>query len=883
MQRFFQRIFWWMARCLLRLRYRVQVQGADALPDLDGPTIVMPNHPGYIDPPLVLSHLRLRDPLRPLVYTGTYRNPVLYPVMRALGSVEVPELSAQSRQAKQTTLDMIEKVAEAVGRGESILIYPSGRLQREGRETVGASRAAAELLRACPDANVVLVRTRGVWGSMFSWARTASQPPLGWCMVRGLLWMLANLVFFLPRRRVTMQIQVVPRDELPDATREQLNPFLEEWYNADGPETPTFVPYHFLSRRRDYDFPSYRRQLDIDFDQIRSATRQAVNEMVEEHLQRPLNDSERDPTTSLDRLGLDSLDRMDVALDIEQRFGFRSDRVAATLGELWALAEGMLTGDGSGSEAVPSLWTRAHSGDDRAICLDDTMGRAFVQRVRAHPNDVAVADRLSGVLTYRRMLVGASLMSKRFSRLDGDAIGVLLPSSVAADVVFFALHLSGKLPVMLNWTTGPAHLDHAIQAMKIRHVISSRRFIDRLGIEIEGVDFVLLEDLRAGIGRWEAAMTLARTYLRLGSFLHDVPAVDEDDPAVVLFTSGSEAAPKAVPLSHANLRANIGSGIQALGFTRQDVLLGFLPPFHSFGLAGNLVCPVLTGIRVVHHADPTDARGLVRTIAEYGVSLLFTTPTFLGYMLSRATTEDFRTLRIVVTGAEKCPESVRENCARLAPQAAVLEGYGITECSPVVSVGRPGKEKPGTVGQPLEGVRACVVDPDTHQPLPTGQTGLLLVAGPTIFRGYLNHSGPDPFVDLDGDRWYNTGDLVKLDDQQFIHFQGRLKRFLKAGGEMISLPALEDPLTRRFPPTEDGPQVAIEGIETPGGRRIVLFSTRPISLKDANAVLSEAGFRGVMRLDETRQIDRIPVLGTGKTDYKVLRQQIAKNEGSAKQ
>ncbi len=875
MQLFFQRLFWWVARCLLRLRYRVDVLGGDPLRELQGPTIVMPNHPGYIDPALVLSHLRLRDPLRPLVYSGTYRNPVLYPVMRALGSVEVPELSAQSRQAKQTTLDMIEKVAAAVKRGESILIYPSGRLQREGFEVVGASRAAAELLRACPEANVVLVRTRGVWGSMFSWARTASQPHLGSCMVRGLLWGLANLVFFLPRRHVTMTIEVIPRDQLPDATREQLNPFLEQWYNRDGRETPTFVRYHFLSTRRVFEFPRFQQQLDIDFDKIRPATRQAVDEMVEEHLRRPLADEERTALTTLDQLGLDSLDRMDLALEIEQRFGFRSDRVAATLGELWALAEGLLTGDGNAAQAVPPLWTRPHTGGDQATCLADTMAEAFIRRVRANPDDVAVADRLSGALTYRRMLVGASLMSKRFARFEGQAVGVLLPSSVAADLVFFALHLAGKLPVMLNWTTGPAHLSHAVQTMKIRHVVTSRRFVDRLGVEIEEVDYAFLEDLRAGIGRLEAALTLARTYVSIRSFLRGVPLYDEDDPAVVLFRYGSEAAPTAVPLSHGNLRADIRAGIEALGFTRQDVLLGFLPPFHSFGLAGNLVCPVLTGIRVAHHADPTDARGLVRTISQYGVSLLFTTPTFLGYMLARATSEDFRTLRIVVTGAEKCPEVVRETCARLAPQAAVLEGYGITECSPVVSVGRPGKDKVGTVGQPLAGVETCVVDPETHHPLPVGQTGLLLVAGPTIFHGYLHYTGPDPFIELDGSRWYNTGDLAALDEDGFIHFRGRLKRFLKAGGEMISLPALEEPLTRRYPPTEAGPQVAVEGIETPEGRRIVLFSTQPITLREANAVLAEAGLRGVMRLDDTRQIANIPVLGTGKTDYKVLRKLIA--------
>jgi long-chain-fatty-acid--[acyl-carrier-protein] ligase len=213
----------------------------------------------------------------------------------------------------------------------------------------------------------------------------------------------------------------------------------------------------------------------------------------------------------------------------------------------------------------------------------------------------------------------------------------------------------------------------------------------------------------------------------------------------------------------------------------------------------------------------------------------------------------------------------------LAPQAALIEGYGITECSPVVSANRMGRTKPGTVGLPVEGVEVCVVDPDTGQTLATGQTGMLLVRGPSVFAGYLNYDGPDPFLTLGTDRWYKTGDLVALDEEGFIHFRGRLKRFLKAGGEMISLPALEEPLTRRFPPTEEGPQVAVEGVEKPEGRQIVLFSTREIPLREANQILTEAGFRGVMRLDEARRIEAIPVLGTGKTDYKVLRKMIAED------
>jgi len=214
----------------------------------------------------------------------------------------------------------------------------------------------------------------------------------------------------------------------------------------------------------------------------------------------------------------------------------------------------------------------------------------------------------------------------------------------------------------------------------------------------------------------------------------------------------------------------------------------------------------------------------------------------------------------------------------MVPGALILEGYGITECSPIVAANRRDNIKPGTVGIPVKDVDVCVVHPETNQPLPIGETGMLLVRGPSIFGGYLNYDGPDPFVTVDSHRWYKTGDLVMLDEERFIHFRGRLKRFLKAGGEMISLPALEEPFSQRFPPTEDGPQVAVEGVETPTGRHITLFTTQDLALRDANQLLTEAGFRGVMRLDEVCIVDAIPVLGTGKTDYKALRKMV--NTGS---
>lgn len=874
MRRLLQSLFWLACRWLAKIRYRVRVVGGEKLRELRGPTLVMPNHPGYVDPPMVLSHLRVPGGLRPTVYSGGFKLKPLLPWLRLVDAMEVPDLSEHSRDAQRQTLEFIDRIAAGLERGENFLLYPAGRIQRQGREQIGSNRAAAEILKRCPNVNIVLVRTRGLWGSSFTFARAGRLPNMGRCALRGIALGLANLLFFTPRRTVTMTVEVIDRRTPPGLEREQLNPFLEQWYNQGGLEQPTFVPYHFLFGPREYRFPDLAGGEKLDLARVKPATVAAVRDLIEEHLGRPLEDQEARAETRLDQLGLDSIERMDVALKIEDRFGFRSDRVAETLGELWSLADGQLSAD-VGPLEVPPAWRRPASTMEPTEILAETLPEGLVRRVLRHPDDVAVADRLSGVLTYRRLLVGAQLMARRLGTLEGDAVGVLLPSSVAADVTFFALHLAGKLPVLLNWTTGPASLAHAVRTLGIRRVVTSRKLIDRLGIEVAGADFVFLENVRAGVGKLESLICLLGSRLFPQRILRRLPRPDPDDPAVVLFTSGSESAPKAVPLSHRNLIANVQASLRILQATRADAILGMLPPFHSFGVMGNLIAPILAGVRMVHHPDPTDAAGLVRVIAAYGVTIAVTTPTFLSYMLGAASADELRSLRIIVTGAEKCPEAVFERCRQQAPQALILEGYGITECSPVVAGNRPGRVKPGSVGAPLDGVEVCVVDPESHQPLPPGARGLLLVRGPSVFSGYLNYDGPDPFLEVGGKPWYVTGDLVEIDGDGYIFFRGRLKRFLKAGGEMISLPALEEPLANRYPAAEQGPQVAVEGIETPEGRHIVLFATQDIPVRQANAILAEAGFRGVMRIDEVVRLDAIPVLGTGKTDYKVLRALVA--------
>jgi long-chain-fatty-acid--[acyl-carrier-protein] ligase len=860
-------LLWGVCRLLVSLRYRVRVRGLDEVRKLPGPLLLLPNHPGLNDPLLVLGALWPSLSPRPMLYEGNFRG-ALYPVMPLLNAVRVPDLGQASMNARDRARKAVAGVIEGLRRRDNLILWPAGHLQTDGTERLGGARTVSDVLQEVPEATVVLVRTRGVFGGMFTYALTGRHPHLGRRILAAAGWVLANLLLFMPRRRVEIVLEPVDRRELPEPRRETLNPWLESRYNCDGPEPPTYVPYHFLGRRT-YEWPPLQENEEIDLTKVKPQTREAVDHIVADKLGRPLAPAEEAAETTFDQLGLDSLDRMDMMLRTEQQFGFSGGVVPATLGELWALAQGLARrGE---SKPAPPEWFRPPTDTGPLQILGETVPEAFFRRVRACPEDVAVADDLAGVLSYERLLVGALTISRRFAGLPAANVGLMLPASAASDVAFLALHLAGKRPVVLNWTTGPANLAHAARLMGLTHVVTSRTFVDRTGVAVEGVQYLFVEELRKQIGKGELLRTLLSVRWLPGRVAAGVTKPDPDSPAVILFTSGSEKAPKAVPLTHRNLLSNQGSSIRFFGVTRADSLLGFLPAFHSFGMAVTGLMPLLGGMKVVRHPDPTDAGGLVRKVAAYRPTLLAGTPTFVSYLLDRAEPGQLDSLRLIIVGAEKCPDAVRERCAKAAPQAELLEGYGITECAPVVAGNRPGDNKPGTLGIPLPDVEVCVVDLESNQPLPQGQLGMLLVSGPNVFPGYIGHDGPPPFAERGGKRWYVTGDLASIDAEGFIHFGGRLKRFLKAGGEMISLPALEEPFVKVYPPTRDGPRVAVEGIETDEGRRIVLFTSEELSLAGANRVLENEGFRGVMRLTEVRRLDKIPVLGTGKTDYKALR------------
>jgi long-chain-fatty-acid--[acyl-carrier-protein] ligase len=867
---------WATLRVLFSLRYKIRVIGKSEVFQKPGPYLILPNHPAFVDPPNLIIHLWPTFLMRPLLLESNFRNPILGPFGWLLRAIKVPDILRASAQDRAKAEAAVGEVIAALKAGENVILWPSGRLSRDGGEQLGGARTASDVLAAVPNVTVVLARTRGLWGSMFSWAD--GEPSIMGGLAKGLALWASNLFLFAPRRRATVTLEAFRPEERPEPTRAAINPWLEKWYNADTPrETPTFVPRHFLFGPATHEFPPPPTPAEFDVSKVKPETKAAIEPILAEKIKRPLMDHENTAETTFMQLGIDSLDAMEVTVAVEQRFGFNSETMPTTLGGLWALADGLQ--EKSPPKPAPANWLTPVIDPTPLSIVGETVAEAFLNQAFAHRRLLIVADDLTGGVTYEKLIVGAAAMATRFGAISTENIGLMLPASVACDLAFLALHLAGKLPVVLNWTTGPSNLAHAVKVMKLSHVITSKAFVDRVQVQVPEVTLLFLEDVRAGLGKVELLRHLMGVRYFGGWFKNRLLSRltrDPDRPAVVLFTSGSEKAPKAVPLTHRNIISDQRACLKALQIGREHSALGFLPMFHSFGLTVTGLLPLFVGVRIVHHPDPTDAGALVRKIATYKPTLIAGTPTFVGFILDRAKPGELDSLRIIIVGAEKCPPMVFEKAKLLAPHAEVLEGYGITECSPVVSVNRPGQVKPGTIGDPLPGVEVCVTDLESKELLPPGHRGMLHVAGPIVFGGYVGYDGPPPFEEINGKRWYISGDLAELDATGAIVFHGRLKRFLKAGGEMISLPALEEPFTRKYPPTDTGPRVAVEGIETPDGRRIVLFTTEALTLREANVLLQEEGYRGVMRLDEVRLLPQIPVLGSGKTDYKVLRGMIEK-------
>ena len=865
-----------IARSLLRLRYRVSIDGLEAvLAKGRRGVLLLPNHPAYIDPVILFSHLYPALHPHILADKDNMARPPIRHLVDRLGIQPIPDPSRHGTAAQAEIEQVIEQCCRTLREGGNYLLYPAGRIYLSRYENLGGNSAVETVLARVPEARVVLVRTTGLWGSRFSKA-VDRHPDWAKVFIRGIGSLLANLIFFGPRREVRVELHE-PKDFPHGADRRQLNRYLEAFYNREAPPA-RYVPYTFWERASAHDLPEPQElRPEGRTDEVPAS----IRTQVEAHLAElsgtgnALNDE-----AQLSRdLGLDSLARMELLLWLEKEFGHAipDPDMLQTVGDCLLAASGQAAGASRSALPPPApAWFSPNL--PVQVPAGDTLTAVLLGQLARGPDRPAVADPLAGLRSYRDLLTGILVLRPHLARLSGERVGIMLPASVAAVVAYLALLFAGKVPVMVNWTAGTRNIVHGLELLGVEHVLTATPLIAK--VESMGTDLRPIRDRLLALD--ELGKTLSRGekllgWLRARTGWHDLARAKVPDTAAIIFTSGSESLPKAVPLSHANLLSNVRDLAALFPLEAQDRMIGFLPPFHSFGLTGTMILPVCGGFPVVYSPNPTDGGTLARILEAYRVTLLVGTPTFLSGIVRSASDAQLASLRMAVTGAEKCPESLYDTLERRCPGLRVLEGYGISECSPVISVNRYEAPTRGSIGQLLPSVESVVLGLDSGQPVPRGQDGMLLVRGPSIFAGYLHYDGPSPFVEFDGKTWYRTGDLVRVAPDGALIFVGRLKRFVKLGGEMISLPAIEEILLREFSdPADSEIPLAVEATPSDTQTELVLFAVRnDISREAANACLAREGLSPLHFIRRVQRIEQVPVLGTGKTDYRALQALLA--------
>lgn len=503
------------------------------------------------------------------------------------------------------------------------------------------------------------------------------------------------------------------------------------------------------------------------------------------------------------------------------------------------------------------------SGFDTARTRKTLFGALLDARDTFGRNKAALEDLERQPITFGRLVLGSLVLGRKLAGLteDGETVGVLLPNVQAIAVTMFGLNAFGRVPAFLNFTAGLKNLKAACEIADIKTIVTSRRFIEQGKLDDivealgQGRRIVWLEDVRGTISSFDKLRGLLDSW-RARS-IHAGAKRDPDDAAVVLFTSGSEGVPKAVVLSNANLVANAYQ-VKALAgdaLRTDDTFFNPLPIFHSFGLTAGLLTAVLNGMKSVLYPSPLHYRQIPKLIAGTKATVLLATDTFLQGYARAASENDLASVRFVIAGAERVKDETRTLWGKHG--TVILEGYGATECSPVIAVNLPERNQPGSAGLILPGIEWRLEPVEGIH-----EGGRLHVRGPNVMKGYLDPGNPGR-VTPPAEGWHDTGDIVTIDDGR-VTIRGRAKRFAKVGGEMVSLAAIEAMVQQLWP---DFNHVVVALPDPRKGEQIVLITEKPDA--DRDVLFAHAREQGFSELWVPKGIlvSGVPVLGSGKTDY----------------
>lgn len=852
------------------MRYKVKVKGLDECYKKGNKGILfLPNHPALIDPVIMNRVLFSKFHPRSLVDEKQIKQTILKYFVKSLRILSLPDMGIAGKSGLEKVIKQIDECSNALKNGDNLLLYPAGRIYRSKMENLRGNGGVARIIENYPDVRIVLVRTRGLWGSSFSRAK-GYQEPFAKIIKNHIKHAVLNLFLFCPRRPVEIEFVEMPDDFPKFGDKEEINRYLERFYNEDV-RGNTYVPYYWWEKGgpRIVPEPDIINN-SIDTKSVPDSVRKTVYAKL--HEISPKKTLMESYTLGTD-LGLDSLMVADLQTWLHETFGHEVNNIE----NLRTVANVLMAAIGESASSEPLLpippeWFVKENPSllkvpDGAEKVTD----AFLTLAKRAPDFILVADQNTGVLSNKQAVLAIMVLKKEIAKIPGERVGLLMPACAPAFLMYMSILFAGKTPVMINWTVGPRNFEYCIDNSGISHILTSKTVIERL--EGRGTDFstakdkfVYIEDIKQNISLFSKLTCALMSKISWASLRN----AKVSEYAAILFTSGSEARPKTVPLTHKNVISDIISAMDAMGLRADDCMIGMLPPFHSFGLLIDFLMPACSNLRVAYHSNPTEGNMLARLIAAYHVTMIVGTPTFASCIMRNASVAQLQSVRMLITGAEKCSNAIYDMFFQMCPNAKFLEGYGITECSPIVALNRPANAVPGTIGTMLNCLDWMICDEDMNK-MPIGETGMLYVSGPNVFSGYLNYDGPSPFINFEGKQWYRTGDLVKADQNNIITFMGRLKRFIKIGGEMVSLPAIEGILTEKYRTDEMPIPLAVEAQGTETQPEIILFTVLDLDKDDINQLIRDAGMSPIHYIRRIVKLKEIPLLGSGKTDYQTLK------------
>jgi acyl-[acyl-carrier-protein]-phospholipid O-acyltransferase/long-chain-fatty-acid--[acyl-carrier-protein] ligase len=498
---------------------------------------------------------------------------------------------------------------------------------------------------------------------------------------------------------------------------------------------------------------------------------------------------------------------------------------------------------------------------------------AVAETARKLPGHVILEDATLQTLTYRKLMVGTDVLAHalRGAVTGGERVGLLLPNVNATPVAILALWSLGKVAAVLNFSSGTPTMLACVELAGLKHIVTSRAFLERARLNVDdfvkaGISLIYLEDVRAGITGFRKFLTLLRHVFLQPSAFSLQPSVNS--AAVIVFTSGSEGVPKGVELTHGNILANIHQILAVTDLTDCDRLFNCLPLFHSFGLTVGTFLPLVRGIYIFLYPSPLHYRTVPSVLYDRDCTVFISTNTFLNGYARKAHPYDFRSLRYLFAAAEKLQEATALAWSQKYG-VRILEGYGATECSPCLSVNTPLEPRYGSVGRLLPGME-YELEPVEG----VAEGGRLFVHGPNVMKGYLNADANAKFQALGG--WYDTGDIVSVDAEGYLRILGRLKRFAKVSGEMVSLTAVEDALAGAFPQYGLHCQIAvITRPEENKGEALIAVTNEPkLTLDEIRDAIKAKGLTNLSVPREIKVVKEIPKLGTGKVNHRELQTQM---------